>query len=260
MSTTDPRAFASQQFATSAPLEKALDMVVRFATDVPLVVNGLIVAIAPHATNGKFCEVGFGGGWLLQEFSQNFPSATVFGVDLSEDFAQQAHDLVPRACIVRGDMEALPFADQAFDCVASCCALYFARDIGAAIRELARVSRRRIVINTVGRDNLHELDAFSKRILDDTPLEDIASRFDMDCGAALLTNLFSNVERVDWKGEMRLPTSDHLVEYWSGFHHQDIARLGLAIVERARVIAKDFASDDGTVTLTRNSGAFIIDF
>ena len=260
MSTPDPHTFASLQFASRAPMEEALDMVARFASDVPRVVNGLLAAIAPDTADWQFCEVGFGSGWLLREFSQNFPNASVFGIDLSEDFAHHAHGLLPRARIVRGDMETLPFADRTFDCVASCCALYFARDIEKAIRELARVSRRRIVINTVGRDNLCELDAFSKQVLGETPLEDIAGRFDMETGAPLLSRLFPDVARVDWHGEMRLPTSDHLVEYWSGFHHQDIARLGPPLVERARTIAKDFAGDEGTVTLTRNSGAFIIDF
>jgi trans-aconitate methyltransferase len=100
-----------------------------------LVVEGLIDAVAPQREAGRFCEVGFGGGWLMTEFARRFPKACLFGFDLSEEFCERAQACLPTAAIVRGDMEALPFRERAFDCVASCCALYFARDIGRAPRE-----------------------------------------------------------------------------------------------------------------------------
>src|SRR5579872_6289652 len=93
----DPRAFASKQFEASEPLADSLDMVVRFATDVPLVVEGLLSAVAPQRENWRFCEIGFGSGWLLEEFSRRFPDASAFGLDLSQAFADHAHNTLPQA-------------------------------------------------------------------------------------------------------------------------------------------------------------------
>src|SRR5690348_11539865 len=136
-------------------------MVVQFATDVPLVVNGLLEAASPQSSAWRFCDVGFGSGWLLEEYASRFPDALSFGLDLSESLARKVHAALPQLGIVRGDMEALPFGNKSLDCVASCCTIYFARDVERALRELARVARRRLVVNTVGPRNLSELDALS---------------------------------------------------------------------------------------------------
>jgi hypothetical protein len=71
--------------------------------------------------------------------------------------------------------------------------------------------------------------------------------------------VFPGAKRVDWRGSMRLPSTDHLVKYWSGFHHQDLAAQGPALLERAQRLAPSFAAADGTVIITRCSGAFIAD-
>jgi len=256
MSVLDPHEFAKKQFASSVPFDASIDIVATYATDVPMVVEGSIDAIAPQGEVGRFCEIGFGSGWLMAEFARRFPKARLFGLDLSEEFCERAHACLPTAAIARGDMEALPFRDRAFDCVASCCALYFARDIGRALSELARVSSHRVVI---AHDNLRELDEFSRQVLSETTLEDIASRFDLEAAWPLVKAEFPGATRVDWRGSMRLPSADHLVKYWSGFHHQELAEQGSALLEFARRLAPSFAAADGSVTITRSSGAFIAD-
>jgi ubiquinone/menaquinone biosynthesis C-methylase UbiE len=64
------------------------------------------------------------------------------GVDLSGALLAVARGRLPQARFVRGRLEALPYADAAFDTIACCgSTLSFVADPTAALRELARVMR-----------------------------------------------------------------------------------------------------------------------
>jgi ubiquinone/menaquinone biosynthesis C-methylase UbiE len=257
--TSDPKALAQAQFTRPDLLESGLDLVARYATDPPLVVEGMMRAVAPATNPWRLLEAGFGTGWLLELMVERYPDVKLFGIDLSASMVESARDRFPTANIVRADMEAVPFDNGAFDCTASCCALYFARDIEGAILELARVTRKggRVVINTVGSGNLKELDEFSHRVLASTPIDDIASRFDLESGIPLVRKIFPDAVIEEWAGTMTLPDAQTFVRYWATFHHREIDQGGASLLERVSRISRDFARSDGTVVLTRRSGAFI---
>lgn len=67
--------------------------------------------------------------------------ATVAGLDASESLIAIARERLPGAQIACGDMEALPFSDDAFDVVTSFNAFQFAGDLQQALREARRVCR-----------------------------------------------------------------------------------------------------------------------
>ncbi len=84
--------------------------------------------------------------------------ATVWGLDCSEEMLAAARQTAPGATLVHGDLEALPYADDAFDAIMACNSVHFAADPLQALRELARVARpgARIAITSMGtRDDLH---------------------------------------------------------------------------------------------------------
>ena len=67
--------------------------------------------------------------------------ATVAGVDAAAPLLAIARERTPDGDFRHGDLEALPFADDAFDLVTGFNAFQFAGDAAAALREAGRVAR-----------------------------------------------------------------------------------------------------------------------
>jgi ubiquinone/menaquinone biosynthesis C-methylase UbiE len=81
------------------------------------------------------CGPGGNGAWLAEH-------GAVVGVDLSPDALAFVHARRPATIPVRANVEALPFPDEGFDAVVGLTVLYTVADDAAAVRELARVTRR----------------------------------------------------------------------------------------------------------------------
>jgi ubiquinone/menaquinone biosynthesis C-methylase UbiE len=84
-------------------------------------------------------EIGFGGGALLKRLAAARPAKLV-GVDWSR--AIVARGRKGGAKIVEAQARALPFADDDFDGLVSVSVVHFWPDLGAPLREMARVLRR----------------------------------------------------------------------------------------------------------------------
>jgi len=98
-------------------------------------------------------DVGCGSGWFTRRFAAS-TGGNVTGLDSDAarlSFAR-AHSHDER--YLEGDALALPFADAAFDCVVSVAALCFVADWRLALREMARVARRRVVVGLLNRHSL----------------------------------------------------------------------------------------------------------
>ena len=52
---------------------------------------------------------------------------------------------------MRGDAARLPFKNRSFDCVFCVAVLEFVEDMGAVLREMVRVARKRVVVGLLGR-------------------------------------------------------------------------------------------------------------
>jgi SAM-dependent methyltransferase len=112
-----------------------------------------VVRLPPGA---RLLDAGCGSGEALALALAR--SARVWGLDCSETMLAAAREAAPGATLVRGDLEALPFPDRAFDAITACNSVHFAADPRGALRELARVARpgARIAITSMGsRDDLH---------------------------------------------------------------------------------------------------------
>lgn len=88
------------------------------------------------------------------------------GIDASEALIAFARRRVPEADLRVGDMEALPYADDAFDIVAGFNAFFFANDMVAAIREAGRVAKpgAPVVIQVWGAHDRCDLEAVKEII------------------------------------------------------------------------------------------------
>ena len=90
--------------------------------------------------SGRVLDVGCGNGVFTSRLSRD--GAKVTGLDLSRHLlAQNRHDSL--AC---GDVMSLPFADSCFDLTFEANVLHHVTDRAAVIREMARVSRKHVVL------------------------------------------------------------------------------------------------------------------
>jgi len=86
-------------------------------------------------------DVGCGNGWLLGQISASRPQVALFGVDVVD-----APRLGGSYRYARAVVERLPFKDDAFDVVVCTHTLEHLLDLEAAVAELSRVARHKLVV------------------------------------------------------------------------------------------------------------------
>ncbi len=103
-------------------------------------------------------DVGCGTGWFTRRFA-GANTLKVTGLDPNAEwlnYANQHHARrrAPQIDWIEGDARRLPFADASFDNVVSVTALCFVDNWPQALREMARVARRRMVLGLLNRHSL----------------------------------------------------------------------------------------------------------
>ncbi|HLH22016.1 MAG TPA: class I SAM-dependent methyltransferase [Chloroflexota bacterium] len=100
----------------------------------------LVLRHLPATTSGRprVLEIGCGVGHVLARLSGR---CAVVGLDLSPEALRQARAVVPRARLLEGSADRLPFADACFDAVLARHVLEHLPRPAAAIAELRRVLR-----------------------------------------------------------------------------------------------------------------------
>lgn len=99
---------------------------------------------APIGVGTRVLDCGSGAGRFADMAAHR--GARVAGIDASEELVEIASARVPAAEFRTGDIEALPWGNDAFDVVTGFSAFQFADDKERAFREAARVSRSLVVI------------------------------------------------------------------------------------------------------------------
>jgi SAM-dependent methyltransferase len=121
-----------------------------YVEQVGLPLFGATLDAARVTADTRLLDAGCGAGLLA--LLASFRGAQVTAVDASPGLLAIARQRLPAADVREGDLEALPFADASFDAVAAVNSVFYAADMGAAMRELVRVARRggRVVITAWG--------------------------------------------------------------------------------------------------------------
>jgi SAM-dependent methyltransferase len=111
--------------------------------------DAIVRALTP-LTGRSLLDVGCGTGLLVQLAAS--AGARVSGLDATEPLLAVARERVPQADLRVGDIEDLPYDDGTFDAVTAVNAVQYADQPHAAVREMARVTRRggRVVIGVWG--------------------------------------------------------------------------------------------------------------
>lgn len=155
----------------------------------------------------RVIEVGGGEGELAERVVRELGADLVF-VDQSERMVELARRRGLDAQV--GDVQALPFPDEAFDCAVAAWMLYHADDVSLAIAELARVLRPggRLVAVTNGAGHLAELRELAGEGGWWTGLP-----FSRENAAGLLESSFSIVEGRDADGWVTIHDDDAIWGY-----------------------------------------------
>lgn len=95
-------------------------------------------------------DVGTGTGYFARRFAGE-GGLQVTGVDTDAAVLAFARGVAPAIGFVRADATRLPFADASFDHVVAVTSLCFVADEARAMREMARVARRRVALGLLGR-------------------------------------------------------------------------------------------------------------
>jgi SAM-dependent methyltransferase len=115
---------------------------------------GLLRSLLDAQPGASILDVGCGTGHFTRLIARAVGGAVV-GLDPNEDWLAYARSRATAAeRYVTGRAENLPFANASFDCAISVTALCFVADQRAALREMLRVTRRRLVLGLLNRHSL----------------------------------------------------------------------------------------------------------
>jgi SAM-dependent methyltransferase len=198
-------AYVRRQYATESGLAARSSLYEEttgpFAGDVAL---EALVETAPR----RVLEVGCGQGWFASRVAEH--GIDVVAIDLSERMVELSRERGVDARVA--DVQALPFADAEFDCVAANWMLYHVPDLDLGLREIARVLVRegRLVAATNGHDHLYELWSLV-RAGEERLGRDLA--FSAENGADALRRHFAHVEMRDARGTVTIRDRDAIVRY-----------------------------------------------
>ncbi len=92
---------------------------------------------------GDILEAGVGQGVVLKKIAERGGAKikSLTGIDLSGRLLEIAKKIIPQAKLVKGDIEAMPFANNSFDLVIMVGVFPYLLDIDKALSEIKRVLR-----------------------------------------------------------------------------------------------------------------------
>lgn len=103
--------------------------------------TNIVNALVRHAPGmGAVLDAGCGTGGTLKAIARAFPQATLHGLDISEQACAFTRSKTG-ASVAVGSVDALPYADGAFDALVSCDVLGYRIDLDAAVAGFHRVLR-----------------------------------------------------------------------------------------------------------------------
>lgn len=211
----------------------------------------------PLPPNGRVLDAGCGPGAYV-------PAARARCASLvAVDIAHGRLTLFRGADRVCADVQALPFADGAFDVALAMHMLYHVPDISAGVRELRRVVRRGGVLYafTNSRDAQHELAELVDRSgCDPAMMGD--QRFANETGGALLAMAFDDVQLVELTDTwLEVPDAECVVDEVQRLRYalEPGLRRGVSwddFVAGVRRGALEVVARDGAFRMSENHGLF----
>ncbi len=178
-------------------------------------------AVIPWDGTQIVADVGCGNGNDLRRIVPQGQCRHAIGIDLSAGMLRSLADLRQsgRLSLVQADAQRLPLPDQSVDVAMAMHMLYHVPDVGAAIRELRRITRPggTVLASTNSSAHLAEIDelmgtAISRQL--DRPFRALpAHSFTTQTGTAMLSREFSSVTLRTSDVPLSIPAAQPVLAY-----------------------------------------------
>jgi SAM-dependent methyltransferase len=211
-------------------------------------------------------EVGCGPGWLWEQARHGVSADLELTLtDLSVGMVGEAVERV-RASFGAVDgavvnAQSLPFAEESFDVVVANHMLYHVPDPTQAVEELARVLRSDgvLVASTNGPSHLRELDEISGEVFGPRRTPRYMEAFGSHNGKAILNAHFATVEWRGYDGDLVCTNADDVLAYLVSLPPGERAT-DAELQQLHDVLTDRFAANDGKLSVTKETGAFVCRF
>ncbi len=214
----------------------------------------------------RFLDIGCGGGGASVLAAER--GAQVSGLDAAEGLLTFARERVSNGDFRVGDIESLPFDDEAFDVVFAANSVQYSEDRIAALRELGRVCapKGRVVAGLFGPPEKVAFSAIFKAVRDAMPEPPPGGGpFELSAPGKL-EELFAGAElNVLESGEVDCPFSYPDFEtFWQGNVAAGPLQGALRVVSEeelksaVRDAAKAFRLDDGGILIQPNVFKYVV--
>jgi ubiquinone/menaquinone biosynthesis C-methylase UbiE len=286
---TDKTRVREQLYSDPGKLGSRIDLHARFSTN-PQSFADWELGLVDLAGVREALDAGCGIGAFLLPLARRLAArgGSVVALDLSPGVLATARarveaERLPVRCL-EGDVEALPFADAAFDLVLANFMLYHVPHLDRAVGELRRVLRPggTLLAATNGRATMPELRALVAQAsaAAGVPATVQAARagaedrspgayFGLENGAEPLRRHFAEVRLERYPDELRVTAAEPIVAYvaslWSldaateaaAAAHADRAALRARVLEQLGALADARIAAEGCVRITKETGAFV---
>ena len=245
------------QYSDSKNLSARATLHARFSTNPKGWVNWLFEQFELRGAS-SILELGAGPGAMWRDRLTSIPAdCRLVLSDSSRGMVSEAKGMLQdeRIAFELMDAQAIPFADDTFDCVIANHMLYHVPDLGAALSGIARVLKPggKLYAATNGSGHMRELHDIIRRFVPD--FRRMSESFTLDGGAAMLQEHFTDVVLRRYDDALVVPDASALSAYvrsmgsLSGTAEEELSDMDLAISEKIE--------RHGHVKISKDAGVFI---
>ena len=208
-------------------------------------------------------DVGCGPGNYVRRLRTQASGVRIVGVDLSYGMVAETNTIAG-VSVVEGDVERLPFPNDAFDRVLAMHMLYHAADLDGAVRELRRVLRPDgvVLISTNAIGHHHGLFETLRVAAGVQAWHHFTDRFVLENAEAPLRRQFESVELVRFQAELVLTDPEPAVRFVDSTDTYLASQLPpgaawLDVIGRFRQLLADEIATNGEWRSPTDSGVFV---
>jgi DNA-binding transcriptional MerR regulator/trans-aconitate methyltransferase len=209
----------------------------------------------------RLLELGCGNGKLWQENRIDLRNREIFLSDISEGMVEEVRNKLGTDfnCIV-ADAEKIPFKDEYFDSIIANHVLFYLNDLNLGLKEISRVLKPDGILycSTYGKSHMKEITEIVQNFdssinLSNHSLYDI---FGLENGEDILSNYFSNIQRMDYQDSLEITESKPLIDYIMSCHGNQNEILGPRLNEFKEYI-EELLKKNGKIIVTKQAGLFV---
>jgi len=252
----------AHQYSTSHNLALRIDVHERFSTNP----YRWMVWVFDHFDLPESCrilELGCGVGKLWVENADRIrPTWAITVSDYSAAMLEKTKaslaDVQRVFDFQQVDVEQIPFGSQTFDAVIANHMLYYARDLDAAIAEIARVLKPagKLYASTNGMRHLKEIDDLIVGFRSgDRPIASVITTFNLDTGRDILARHFAHVHTDKQVNALRISDPEALTAFCLSITRAAIPEQSHSAF--ASYVAQHVQAHGGTLHIEKDGGLFV---